>query len=155
LDNNLLKPIGEAMNYATQLFVDAVKNYPAFKELFKQFCDEAAKRLNDNAQLPNVKFSPDADGASAKLQALDCTFGISLRFLIVETIPWGVLQVFLTSESKEPVRLFHLFFDNLGNVKAAPDASADLHSLSSTKFVETFINRVVQEYFSHQLGILK
>jgi hypothetical protein len=34
------------MNHANQPFVDAVKLYPDFKRLFKQFCDEAAKRLN-------------------------------------------------------------------------------------------------------------
>lgn len=143
------------MNYATQPFFDAVRLYPDFKGLFKQFCDEAVKRLNENNQLLDVKFFPDADGASAKLQALGRTFDISLLFFIVEGIPWGVLQVSLPGESKEPVRLFHLFFDNLGNVKTALDASASIDSLSSTEFVKKFVNQVAQEYFSHLRGKFK
>ena len=135
------------MNNANQPFFDAVKRYPNFKTLFKQFCDEAAKRLNGN--FPDVNFSAGADGASAKLKALDRTFQISLHFLIVENARWAVLQVSLPEENKEPVRLFHLFFDERGNVKATPDASVDLRHLSSTGFVETFVNRVAREYFSH------
>jgi len=141
------------MNNANQPFVDAVKRYPTFKTLFKQFCDEAAKRLNGN--LPDVNFSAGADGASAKLKALDRTFEISLHFLIVENARWAVLQVSLPEENKEPVRLFHLFFDERGNVKATPDASVDLRHLSSTGFVETFVNRVAREYFSHLSAVLR
>lgn len=143
------------MNNANQPFFDAVKRYPAFKDLFNQFCHEAAKRLNENAYLSDVTFAAGADGASAQLQALDRTFEISLHFLIVENASWGVLQVSLPEENKEPVRLFHLFFDERGNVKATPDASADLHPLFSTGFVETFVNRVAREYFSHLSAVLR
>ena len=130
-------------------FFDAVKHYPDFKMVFKEFCDVASKRLNENASLPGVSFSAGRDGASAQLQVLDHTFEISLRFLIVENAPWGVLQASLPEANKEPVRLFHTFFDEQGKVWATPDAPPDLDLLYSVEFVKTFVNRVAHEYFSH------
>lgn len=144
------------MSNANRPFVDAVEAYSNFKGLFKRFCDEAAKQLNGNAYPSYVSFSAGADGASAKLQALDRTFEISLHFLIVENAPWGVLQVSLPQENKEPVRLFHLLFDNLGNVKPTSDAPKDRHTfLASTGFMKTFVDRAAREYFSHLSAVLR
>ena len=138
------------MNNANRPFIDAVEAYSNFKGLFKRFCDEAAERLNGDAYPSDVSFSADPDGASAKLQALDRTFEISLHFLIVENAPAGVLEVSLLQENREPVRLFPLFFDNLGNAKPTSDAPKSLHTFpGSTGFVDTFVNRVAREYFSH------
>ena len=135
-------------------FLDAARDYPHFKTLFKEFCDTATKWLNGNAYLPGVNFSTRGDGASAQLQAFDRTFEISLHFLIVENAPSGVLQISLPEASKEPVRLFHLFFDEHGKVKVAPDAPADLDFLDRIEFVKTFVNRVAHEYFSHLSAVL-
>lgn len=144
------------MSNANHPFADAVEAYPNFKGLFKQFCEKMTERLNGNAYLPDVDFSAHANGTSAKLRALDRIFEISFRFLIVENAPWGVLQVSLPEENKEPVRLFHLFFNNLGNAKPALDTPGGLHTLiSSTGFVETFINRIAHEYFFHLSAVLE
>lgn len=143
------------MNNANQSFADAVQAYPEFKGLFKQFCDEAGKRLNGNDVLPDVTFYTGADGASAKLQALDRTFEISFRFLILENARWGVLQVSFPQEDKEPVRLFNLCFDRLGNVKRTPGAPKSLHTLLfHHEFVEAFVNRVADEYFFQLSAVL-
>lgn len=135
------------MNHSNLQFTAAVRIYPDYKNLFKQFCDEMAKRLNGNEQLPGVKFSVAADGVCATLQALDCTFDISFRFAIVDSTPRGLLRVSLPGEDKMKIQLFQYLFDNIGNVFTAPDASASLHSLTSAEFVETFINRVASEHF--------
>lgn len=142
------------MNNANQLFVDAVQAYPNFKGLFSDFCDRAAKRIDGNEYLPGVSFSAGSDGASAKLQALDRVFDISLHFLIVENACWGVLQVSLPEANKEPVRLFHLVFDEQGKVRDAPDAPPDIDLLYSIEFVKAFVNRVAHEYFSYLSAVL-
>jgi hypothetical protein len=136
------------MNHPTQSFTNAIRLYPEFKERFVEFYAEMAKRLNANSHLPNVNVSLGSNGASATLQALDQVFDVSFHFIIADGIPWGLLRVTLPGEGKEPIQLFHLLFDNLGNVKSTPDASANLHSLTSTEFVKTFTNRVVFEYFA-------
>jgi hypothetical protein len=143
------------MSNANQPFADAVEAYPNFKGLFKRFCDEADKILNGNDFLPGVKFFAGADGASAKLQALDRTFEISLHFLVVENESSGVLQVSLPEENKEPVRLFHLFFDELGNAKPTSDMPKGLHTvLFSRGFVGMFLDQVTRKYFSHLSAVL-
>jgi hypothetical protein len=141
------------MSNANQPFADAVVVYPDFKGLFKRFCDEATKRLNGNDYLPDVSFSADADGASAKLQALDRTFEISFSFLVVKNEHLGVLEVSLPQENKEPVRLFHLSFDRLGDVK--PTSDSGFHNIHryGAEFVQTFVNRVAHEYFSHLCAV--
>jgi len=135
------------MNYRDRLFVDAVRTYPNFKNLFKSFCDEAAKRLKDNAKLPGVHFSPGENGTGATLQAFDHTFHISFDFLVSEDTPWGMLRVTLLGEGKEPIQLFQLLVDDLGNVKTTPDARAEPHSLSSAEFVMAFVNHVAYAHF--------
>jgi hypothetical protein len=134
------------MNHSNLQFTDAVRIYPDFKILFKQFCEVMAKRLNGNEQLPGVKFSVEEDGVCATLQALDCTFDISFRFAIVDTTPRGLLRVSIPGEDKTKVQLFQYLFDKIGNVFIAPDASASLHSVTSDEFVKAFINRVASEH---------
>ena len=135
------------MNHSNLQFTAAVRIYPDYKNLFKQFCDEMAKRLNGNEQLPGVKFSVAADGVCATLQALDCTFDISFRFAIVGSTPRGLLRVSIPGEDKIKIQLFQYLFDSIGNVFTTTDVSASLHSLTSAEFVETFINRVASEHF--------
>lgn len=136
------------MNHTRHIFVSAVAAYPEFRKLFKQFCDEAAKRLNANPQLPGVAFSPASDGASAQLQALDCTFDIALRYRVIDRCPMGILLVSLPGANREPTRLVHVYFDNLGNVKDSSDGSVALDSLASSAFVELLLDRIVGEYFA-------
>ena len=150
-----LDPKGIAMNHANQLFADAVRIYPDFKDLFERFCAEMKRRLTENAQLPGVTVSPGQNGASVILQALDRTFHISLDFLMPDGTPWGLLRVALLGENKEPIQLFHLFFDHLGNVKETPHSSAAPHSLPSTDFVKRFLNRLTLEHFSRLSSNLK
>ena len=138
------------MNRTNQPFANAVKHYPNFKALFRQFCDAAAKQLNGNAQLPLVSFSVMSDGNSASLHALGRTFDISLRFVILDNIPWGVLEVTVPGETKEPVRLFHVLFDELGNVKDTLDNSAPARgSFQSSESLANFLDQVVEKYFSY------
>ncbi|SRR5258708_5464433 len=137
------------MTKANVSFADTVKAYPEFKVQFEKFCEEATTRLNKNPELPGVTFAYTAGDALAKLHALDRTFDVSLRLQRVNNMPIGLVLVHLFGESKEPIYLFHTYFDNLGNVRAAPNGDAGLDSLFSVRYVESFTNRVLQEYFTY------
>ena len=137
-------------------FFDAVQAYPEFKDAFKRFCSEAARKFNANEHLPNLSFTiKKPDDVCATLRALDRDFDILLRFIVVDSTPWGVIEASLPGEAnKEPVRLLYYFFDHLGNVFKTLTSGAEFNSLSSTEFLVEFHNQLIKVYFDYLAAIL-
>jgi hypothetical protein len=111
--------------------------------------------IGNTHPLSYVNFSAGANGASAKLLALDRTFEISLCFLIVENAPWGVLEVSLPEENKNQSAAVPSLLRQPGERQDPSGRVRGPHTLFSIEFVETFVNQVAREYFSHLSAVLK
>lgn len=140
-------------------FAGAVRDYPAFKAQFSSFCKMSEAALNDNPQLPNVRFSAH-DGALggdppvAHMLVFDQRFIVRFHLIVLAAAEAGtekqvgVLGVYLPMVSDEELMLWHTFFDIRGKVRDTFDARSAALSLSERSFLEKLLSEVADRYFS-------
>lgn len=143
------------MHNRLHFFRECLELYQNQKELFGRFCETCRGSLNDNEQYSGTSFTVSEDGSTATLCAMDRTFNIRFHIELDDMHSLGVLKISLESgRDTDDVLLFHLYFDNLGNVKESADATSTANALHEKEFLRLLLNQLATRYLKHEKKML-
>ncbi len=125
-------------------FREAVQQYQHFLAMFDGFVDNASATFKEEGGLPGVAFYRLSE-SSAVYRALGTEFLIEFNYTDLGE-PLGVVDVFWLRNEKAHRFLWRTYFDNLGNVRPAPDAGS-AGALVDASFLELLLIHSTTQYF--------